>query len=204
MWLPSGGCGYILRQRSLADRFVPLLSPDWTKSLYCDPFEDYNIFAYATKCSVFGETALSGSGVAAAALLVCAFILITGALTAMVYVLARAEVKEPPCFSGSWRRSWRRRLDCSCIPMSNILTAAPWISGISRPRCCLGPYFWAPRASGFGVPKERSLNIWRWCLLRRISVLCQRRLFIPYAFLNGRGTVRALSRGRSAESAGTP
>lgn len=83
---------------ALADRFVPLLSPDWTKSLYCDPFEDYNIFAYATKCSVFGETALSGSGVAAAALLVCAFILITGALTAMVYVLARGRSERTTLF----------------------------------------------------------------------------------------------------------
>ena len=53
---------------ALADRFVPLLSPDWTKSLYCDPFEDYNIFAYMTKCSVFGETALEGGAVAAALL----------------------------------------------------------------------------------------------------------------------------------------
>ena len=83
---------------ALADRFVPLLSPDWTKSLYCDPFEDYNIFAYATKCSVFGETALSGIGVAAATLLVCAFILITGALTAMVYVLARGRSERTTLF----------------------------------------------------------------------------------------------------------
>lgn len=83
---------------ALADRFVPLLSSDWTKSLYCDPFEDYNIFAYVTKCSVFGETSLSGSGMAAAILLVCAFLLIVGALVSMVYVLIRGRNERTSLF----------------------------------------------------------------------------------------------------------
>ena len=61
------------------------------KAFTVTPLRIIIIFAYATKCSVFGETALSGSGVAAAALLVCAFILITGALTAMVYVLGAGQ-----------------------------------------------------------------------------------------------------------------
>ncbi len=74
---------------SLAGRFIPLFSPDWTKSLYCNPFEDYNIFAYMTKCSVFGENALEGGAVAAALLLICAFALTAAVLISMVYVLAR-------------------------------------------------------------------------------------------------------------------
>lgn len=73
----------------LVSRLVPFFSADWQKSIYCNPFEDYNIFAYMTKCSVFGETALEGGAVLAAVLLLCAFLLITACLVSMVYVLAR-------------------------------------------------------------------------------------------------------------------
>ena len=178
---------------------------DWTKSLYCDPFEDYNIFAYATKCSVFGETALSGSGVAAAALLVCAFILITGALTAMVYVLARGRSERTTLFfwvmaavmatSGWTVPVFQCQISLRLhhgFPVSRARGAA-WgrVSGRRGP-AALAFQKRGPSISGGGA------------LLRGISVLCQRRLFIPYAFLNGRGTVHALSRDRSAESAGTP
>ena len=86
-----GGCGYILRQRSPGGPVCASAFPGLDEKPCDGPLRIIIFFAYATKCSVFGETALSGSGVAAAALLVCAFILITGALTAMVYVLARGQ-----------------------------------------------------------------------------------------------------------------
>lgn len=84
--------------QAFASRFIPLLSSDWKNSIYCNPFEDYNIFAYATKCSVFGETSLNGSQVAAAVLLVCAFLLIIGAVISMVSVLVRGRNQKTSLF----------------------------------------------------------------------------------------------------------
>ena len=96
---PIGEDAAIYRgNESLVNRFVPLFSSDWTKSLYCNPFEDYNIFAYVTKCSVFGETALDGSALAAALLLVCALLLIVGALASLVYVLVRGRTSKNSLF----------------------------------------------------------------------------------------------------------
>ena len=73
----------------LWSRFVPFAVTDWQNSLYCEPFEDYNIFAYVIKCAVFGETSLKEGSVAAAVLLICSFLLMIGALISMVWILVQ-------------------------------------------------------------------------------------------------------------------
>jgi hypothetical protein len=73
-----------LSQRFLSFPLDQLFSP-----LYCCPYEDYNIWLYSLKCSLFGEFSFAGRDTFTAILIVANVVLILVSLAAMVYVAVR-------------------------------------------------------------------------------------------------------------------
>lgn len=80
-------CGDVpLAQRFLSFPLDQLLNP-----LYCQPYDDYNIWLYTVKCSLFGEFSFEGLDTVAAILIIANLILILVSLAAMVYVVIRCK-----------------------------------------------------------------------------------------------------------------
>ena len=80
-------CGDVpLTQRFLSFPLDQLLSP-----LYCHPYDDYNIWLYTVKCSVFGEFSFDGLDTFAAILIIANLALMVVSLAAMVYVMIRGK-----------------------------------------------------------------------------------------------------------------
>jgi 4-amino-4-deoxy-L-arabinose transferase-like glycosyltransferase len=79
---------------TLAERFFSFPASEFVKSLYCIPQEDFNIWIYTLKCSVFGEFEYKGAEAAGVVLLFFNIALIMLSLAAMAYVLLRDKRKE--------------------------------------------------------------------------------------------------------------
>jgi 4-amino-4-deoxy-L-arabinose transferase-like glycosyltransferase len=73
-----------LMQRFLSFPLDQLFNP-----FYCRPYEDYNIWLYTLKCSLFGEFSFAGRDTFAAILIAANLVLIPASLAAMVYVVIR-------------------------------------------------------------------------------------------------------------------
>jgi len=73
----------------LMRRFLSFPLDQIFNPLYCRPYEDYNIWLYTLKCSLFGEFSFAGRDTFAAILIAANLVLIPVSLAAMLYILAR-------------------------------------------------------------------------------------------------------------------
>jgi 4-amino-4-deoxy-L-arabinose transferase-like glycosyltransferase len=75
----------------LAQRFLSFPLDQLINPLYCHAYDDYNVWLYTVKCSMFGEFSFEGLDTFAAILIITNLVLIVVSLAAMVYVLIRGK-----------------------------------------------------------------------------------------------------------------
>lgn len=73
-----------------AERFLSFSLPDLFKNVWCDPFNDFSVWAYTVKCALFGEYTFSDRHAVAVILIVSSLVLIVLSLAAMVWFLTAA------------------------------------------------------------------------------------------------------------------
>lgn len=76
---------------SFAQRFLSVPVDQLFSPIYCEPYGDYNLWAYTLKCSVFGEFKFGRPDALATLLIAANLILIVFSLAAMIYVMIRCK-----------------------------------------------------------------------------------------------------------------